>query len=252
MKDEKSCGAVVFTREYGSIRYVVIRAKSGACGFPKGHVEGNETERETALREIREETGLSVRLLPGFREEDAYSFLAGGEQIQKQVVYFLAEYAGQTPQPQETELDGLHLLDYSGAMAALSFESARKILRKAQHFLQQGRQIRIGDTVSVTVDRPLGSCHPKYPTLRYPVNYGFIPGTRAGDGEEQDVYILGVDKPVAEFTGRIIARICREDDREDKLVAAPEGMTFRPEEICRAVDFQERFFRSRICTTEEE
>lgn len=252
MKDEKSCGAVVFTREYGSIRYVVIRAKSGACGFPKGHVEGAETEQETALREIREETGLSVRLLDGFREEDRYRFLCDGESIRKQVVYFLAEYSGQTPTPQEEELAGLRLLDYDRALAALSFESARQVLRKAHGILTAGSAVRIGDAVCVTVDRPLGSSHPEYPQLRYPVNYGYIPGTLAGDGEEQDVYVLGVDHPVEQFTGRIIARICREDDREDKLVAAPEGMTFCAEEIRRAVDFQECFFRGRICMAEEE
>ena len=75
--------------------------------------------------------------------------------------------------------------------------------------------------VTVTVDRPLGSYHPKYPDLYYPVNYGYIKGISAPDGEEQDAYILGVDTPLSEFTGKVIAVICRDDDIENKWVVAP-------------------------------
>ena len=70
--------------------------------------------------------------------------------------------------------------------------------------------------VTVTVDRPLGSSHPQYPDLYYPVNYGYIKGVMAPDGEEQDAYILGISEPVAEFTGRVIAIIHRHDDIEEK------------------------------------
>ena len=70
--------------------------------------------------------------------------------------------------------------------------------------------------VTVTVDRPLGSYHPEYPELYYPINYGYIKGTMSPDGEEQDAYILGVNKPVSEFTGKIVAIIRREDDNENK------------------------------------
>ena len=101
-------------------------------------------------------------------------------------------------------------------------------------------------TVTVIIDRPLGSFHPNHPDLFYPVNYGYIPGTLAPDGEEQDAYLLGVEEPVDTFTGRIIALIHREDDVEDKWVVAPEGMTFTQEQIRSAVHFQEQFFRSSI------
>lgn len=100
--------------------------------------------------------------------------------------------------------------------------------------------------VTVTVDRPLGSFHPKYPELYYPVNYGYIKGTMSPDGEEQDAYILGVNKPLSEFTGKIIAKICRKDDNEFKWVVAPIGMTFAKEEIMKAVNFQEQYFVSEI------
>lgn len=104
----------------------------------------------------------------------------------------------------------------------------------------------IGRTVTVTVDRPLGSRHPQYPDLVYPVNYGYIEGVMGGDGEWQDVYILGVEKPVPRFTGRIIAVVRRLDDEEDKWVAAPEGMCFSDAEIRESIRFQEQFFRSEL------
>ena len=68
---ERSCGAVVFTRVNGEIRYVVVTEKEGAHSYPKGHMEGNETEEETASREVYEEIGLRPRFIPGFRQEDA-------------------------------------------------------------------------------------------------------------------------------------------------------------------------------------
>ena len=104
----------------------------------------------------------------------------------------------------------------------------------------------IGSLVKVTVDRPLGSRHPKYADIVYPVNYGYIEGITAPDGEEQDAYILGVDVAVKEFTGRVIAVIRRRDDIEDKWVVAPEGLRFGKEEIRERIDFQERYFQSEI------
>lgn len=86
----------------------------------------------------------------------------------------------------------------------------------------------IGDIVKVTVDRPLGSRHPKHKNIIYPINYGYIEGIIAPDGEEQDAYILGVDEPVKEFIGKVIAIIHRNDDVEEKLVVAPE-QAFSPQ-----------------------
>ena len=104
----------------------------------------------------------------------------------------------------------------------------------------------IGRTVTVTVDRPLGSYHPKHKNIHYPINYGYIEGIIAPDGEEQNVYILGVDKPVDRFTGRIIAVVHRNDDVEEKWVAAPENMTFSKEEIVKQIEFQEQYFDSQV------
>ena len=104
----------------------------------------------------------------------------------------------------------------------------------------------IPSTVTVTVDRPLGSFHPVHPDLYYSLNYGYIKGILAPDGEEQDAYILGVDVPLSEFTGKVIAVIHRSDDIEDKWVVAPEGMTFTENEIRSLTSFQEQFFKITI------
>lgn len=104
----------------------------------------------------------------------------------------------------------------------------------------------IGDIVKVTVDRPLGSYHPKHKDMYYPINYGYIEGIMAPDGEEQDAYILGVDKPVNEFVGKVIAIVHRYDDVEEKWVVAPENMVFTKEQIMEQVYFQEKYFKAEI------
>jgi len=104
----------------------------------------------------------------------------------------------------------------------------------------------IGKTVAVTVDRPLGSCHPTHKNMRYPVNYGYVRGIMAPDGEEQDAYILGVDMPVEAFTGMVVAIIHRKDDVEDKWVICPEDKSFTREEIMEQVKFQEQYYESEI------
>ena len=104
----------------------------------------------------------------------------------------------------------------------------------------------IGKIVNVTIDRPVGSCHPKYPDMVYPINYGYVEGIIAPDGEEQDAYILGVDEPVKTFEGEMIAVIHRRDDVEDKWVVAPRGMKYSKEYIEKAVEFQEKYFDSYI------
>lgn len=101
-------------------------------------------------------------------------------------------------------------------------------------------------TVTVTVDRPLGSRHPNHPDILYSVNYGFVEGIPAPDGEWQDAYVLGVDTPVDRFTGNVIAVIHRHDDVEDKWVVVPEGVHYTADQIREAVFFQERFFQSEV------
>ncbi len=105
----------------------------------------------------------------------------------------------------------------------------------------------LGKTVSMRVDRPLGSRHPKHGFI-YVLNYGYIPGVILpnGDGEELDAYLLGVFEPVEQFTGTCIAVIQRSDDADDKLVIVPPGVDYNIDQIEALTEFQERFFTSTV------
>lgn len=101
----------------------------------------------------------------------------------------------------------------------------------------------MGTMVHVIVDRPIGYQHGD---IVYPVNYGYLPGIIAGDGEEQDAYILGVTEPLSSFDGRVVGAVRRKNDCEDKLIVAPDGIVFHQGEIAEAVHFQEKYFMSTI------
>ncbi len=100
----------------------------------------------------------------------------------------------------------------------------------------------LGKQVTVTVDRPMGSVHPKHKDMIYPINYGYVSGVPSPDGDNQDAYILGVDHPVDSFTGVIIAVIYRKNDVESKWVVAPSGMVFYEPQIRQIVHFTEQYF----------
>ena len=108
------------------------------------------------------------------------------------------------------------------------------------------KEFMIGKVVKVIVDRPIGTHHPNHKDLIYSVNYGYVPGVVAPDGEEQDAYILGIDEPISEFVGKVIAIIHRLDDIEDKWIVAPENKSFSKKEIEKSVAFQEKFFNIEI------
>jgi inorganic pyrophosphatase len=105
----------------------------------------------------------------------------------------------------------------------------------------------IGQTFTIRMDRPIGSRHPEHGFF-YPLNYGYLPGVIGADGESLDAYLLGVFEPVEEFKGVCIAVIHRLDDEDDKLVVAPPGKSYTPDQIRALTEFQERFFRSEILT----
>ena len=105
----------------------------------------------------------------------------------------------------------------------------------------------LGQLVTVIIDRPVGFHHvTKGIHLDYTVNYGFLPGVTGGDGEEQDVYILGVSEPLETFHGRIIGVVRRKDDNEDKFVAAPDGVSFTAAQIQKEIYFVEKYFDSTV------
>jgi GrpB-like predicted nucleotidyltransferase (UPF0157 family)/8-oxo-dGTP pyrophosphatase MutT (NUDIX family) len=130
---EKSCGAVVYTIKNNQIFYLLIKNRSKNVGFPKGHIEIGETEEKTALREINEETGLTVKLDKKFKEFYAYTI---NFYIRKQVVYFLARFNSDKINIPKNEILSYHITTYKDAMHMLNYENERKILRNANNYLK--------------------------------------------------------------------------------------------------------------------
>lgn len=105
----------------------------------------------------------------------------------------------------------------------------------------------LGKMVDIKIDRPIGYVHKKKNySLTYPINYGYIPNVFGGDGKELDVYLLGVDNPVKEYSARIIGIVHRHNDVEDKLIAAPTNMIFYQNEIAEAIHFQEQYYKTTV------
>jgi len=136
MTKEKSCGAVVYKRTDGEPLFLIERMALGHVSLPKGHVEGNETEEETALREIREETNLEVRLDTRFRHVIGYSPAPG---IWKDVVFFIAEAATDRLINQESEVSGLEWLPFREAVEAMTYDTDKETLTRAKSYLEGDR-----------------------------------------------------------------------------------------------------------------
>lgn len=112
--------------------------------------------------------------------------------------------------------------------------------------IREKLEAMIGQNVTVYVDRPIGSIHPKYTDIIYLINYGYIKEIEAADNEHQDVYVLGIEKPIESCVGRVYAVVERENDFEDKLIVVTENKDYSIEEIKEKINFQERFFKFKI------
>lgn len=130
MKYEKSCGAIIFDED----KILVIQQKKGHWGFPKGHVEEGETEVETAIREIKEETNLDVEINEKYRYVETYS---PEEDIVKDVVFFVAKKIGGEIRVQEEEVNNAEWLTYEEAMEVLTYDSSKSVLKKVMVDLEQ-------------------------------------------------------------------------------------------------------------------
>lgn len=108
----------------------------------------------------------------------------------------------------------------------------------------------LGKNVSIEIDRPLGTRHPKH-GFTYMINYGFVPNTLSGDGEEIDAYLIGEFEPVEKASGKVIAIIHRTNDDDDKLIISKDGKNYSDDAIRALTEFQERYFESIIIKQKE-
>ena len=134
MKQEKSCGGIILRKQNGVTETLLVKHNKGHWAFAKGHVEGNETEEETALREIKEETGLNVKLDTRFRTTVRYS---PRECVEKEVVYFIAYKSDGNETPQLEEIEQLEWLNLEEAKEQVTYDRDREILLKVQEYLKK-------------------------------------------------------------------------------------------------------------------
>ena len=139
MKYEKSCGAIVYLKQDSSIKLLLLKHKCGGhWSFPKGHVEKGETETQTALREVKEETGISIDLKEGFRQSVEYY---PKPNVKKQVVYFIGETKTSEYKMQEEEIGEITWANIENAYNMVTFKNDKKLIYKANEFLLQKKEL---------------------------------------------------------------------------------------------------------------
>ena len=140
MRYVKSCGFVAYKQIGNEKYYLIIKSLNGDVGFPKGHMEPGESELETAIRELKEETGISVNVIPGFRRQIEYELRRMPDTV-KQSVYFLGECTSDKITCQETEVTEAGFVSYEDALKLLTFEETKNILEDAEKFLDKTKNI---------------------------------------------------------------------------------------------------------------
>lgn len=206
---------------------------------------GDQIVGECKLKNIdpqKRECSMGIHLQNDTVKEKGY-----GTQAERVILQYAFEELGMVAVNADAALKNTrsqHVLEKVG-FRYIREDDAFKYYRCENNKLLREKIIQelIGKEVHVVVDRPIGYQHGD---IVYPINYGYIPGIIAGDGEEQDAYILGVNEPIAEFDGQVVAAICRKNDCEDKLVVAPVGSVYHQGQIAEAVHFQEQYFDTRI------
>ena len=233
VNDELLKLAVIISQSNG--KWVFCKHKErDTYEVPGGHREAGEDILETAKRELQEETGaikfeikpICVYSVTGKTRvndtgEETFGLLCFAE---------ITEFAKEL----HSEMEKVVLMDDLPENWTYPLIQPKLI----EKYLREKNNSIIGATVTVTVDRPLGSYHPEHKDTYYPINYGYIEGVMAPDGEEQDAYILGVNEPVDKFTGKIMAIVHRKDDIEEKWVVVPDGMMFLKDEIRQQIYFR--------------
>lgn len=219
-----------------------------------GSAVKGESSLEGALREVKEEVGLDLK------EEDGrllFTKIRGQEYRYRGKAYndikdvWLFDYDGE-PKLEAATTDEVADCRWMTVEEIRKLYQEKKLVQSLDYFfcaMETGRPDYgeiIGRKVRGTVDRPMGTAHPRHPEMIYPLNYGYVDGVFAGDGGEQDVYLFGTDRPLERFEGRVIAVYHRFDDVEDKWIVSLDGEDVPDERILGEISFQEQFFCGKL------
>ena len=215
--------------------------------LPGGAVRAGETSLEGILREVKEEIGIkftkkeAIFLKELKREKDFKDIWLFKRDVKDEEIKFADGEVIDTKWVSIEEF--LKMFEEKQIVPGVNF--VLEDYNKALQLQRREAYNYIGKKLEVQIDRPLNTKHPKHGFV-YELNYGYVPNTISGDGEELDCYILGVEEPVQSYEGECIAVIHRTNDDDDKLIIVPEGKNYTDEEIRRLTHFQEQYFESEI------
>lgn len=219
-----------------------------------GSVLKGESSMEGALREVKEEVGLDLKKEDGrllFSKIRGVDYKYGCRTFDDIMDVWLFDYDGEL-RLEDATTDEVADCKWMTVSEIRKLYEEKKLVQTLDYFfyVMQAEEPDyshiIGKTVKGTVDRPLGTAHPRHPEMIYPINYGYVDGVVAGDGAEQDVYIFGTDKPLKDFEGKVIAVWHRFDDVEDKWIVSLNGEDIAEEKILGDISFQEQFFYGKL------
>lgn len=233
--------------------YLISQRSANRPTFPLmwecagGSVLQGESSMEGALREVKEEVG--VELVPESGEL-LFTKIRGRDYNDIMDVW-LFDYDGE-PCLEDATTDEVAACKWMTVSEIRNLYEEKKLVQNLDYFfcildaVQPDYSGIIGKAVQGTVDRPLGSCHPRNPEMIYPINYGYVNGVFARDGEEQDVYLFGTEEPLKTFEGKVIAVWHRFNDEEDKWIVSLDGKDRTEEEILGDISFQEQYFYGKL------
>lgn len=233
--------------------YLISQRSANRPTFPLmwectgGSVIQGESSIEGALREVKEEVGLKLEPEAG---KLLFTKIRGSDYNDIMDVW-LFDYDGEL-HLEDATTDEVAACKWMTVSEIRKLYEEKKLVQNLDYFFcavetdQPDYSSIIGKTVQGTVDRPLGTSHPHYPEMIYPVNYGYVDGVFAGDGAEQDVYLVGTEEPLEIFEGKVIAVWHRFDDVEDKWIVSLDGKDRTEEEILGDISFQEQNFYGKL------
>lgn len=219
-----------------------------------GSVIKGETSIEGAIREVKEEVGLDLEQKDGrllFTKIRGSNYKYERKKYDDIMDVWLFEYDGEL-QLEAATTDEVADCKWMTVPEIRKMYEEKKLVQTLDYFFcametdELDYSHIIGKTVKGTVDRPAGTSHPRYPEMIYPINYGYVDGVFAADGDEQDVYVFGTEEPLKNFEGKVVAVWHRFDDVEDKWIVSLDGENISDEKILGDITFQEQFFCGKI------
>mgnify|MGYP002511830009 FL=1 len=217
----------------------------------EGSVLKGESSIEGAVREVKEEVGLDLEQSAG---KLLFSKICGtldGKVFNNIMDVWLFNYNGEV-HLEDAKTDEIAGCKWMTVPEIRQLYKEKKLVQAMEYFFCTMENVEpnysgiIGKIVKGTVDKPLGSTHPRHKEMVYPINYGYVDGVFAKDGAEQDVYLFGTEKPLKTFEGKVIAVWHRFDDVEDKWIVSLDGKDFTDEKILGDISFQEQFFYGKL------